>query len=134
MSIKRFSELMTKELDDNDHKGGWLNCDPKDLLIDLCYHSSKLGWALKSKDLAKVKEYAADTANLAMMVLESFEQRYEEPSITQIVTSVHSVKTSPEDYRKGLCRLLIDNTPEEIAVKIEKPVSWIMDIINRKII
>ena len=74
--IKEFSQLMLKEMDANEHKdvrGPWIKVHPKELLADVLYHCGKLAVSIRECDDEGVREYSADVANLAMMVLKAFE-------------------------------------------------------------
>lgn len=77
----KFREFMIKELKSNWTKGdrignihsdgeGWLNCDNKFWLNELYYHVGKLQAATAENNLELIKEYTADVANLALMMLD----------------------------------------------------------------
>lgn len=83
--VKQFVKQMYWELVDNKDKGGrknWLGVNADDLMNQIHEHVSKLqiaylamrkarptGWDKPSPEL--VKEFAADTANLCMMLLDN---------------------------------------------------------------
>lgn len=61
----KFVNQMEHELQNNQHKGNWLNWHPdKDMLFsEIQHHLNKLKNALDSNDKELVKEYSADIAN-----------------------------------------------------------------------
>lgn len=66
-----FLNMMNAELHANSGKGdrpGWLAMDRKTALLEIFYHLAKLQKATKDDDLAGIREYAADVANMAMML------------------------------------------------------------------
>lgn len=68
-----FQQEMIHQLAANERKGdraGWLACDPMQLVIEVYYHTGKLQEAVKNNNADLIKEYSADVANLAMMVLD----------------------------------------------------------------
>lgn len=72
-----FIAAMEREIVANRIKGKWENFKPaKDqLMVQLAYHQSKLMWALQSGHAARVTEFAADVADLAMKAHELYGQR-----------------------------------------------------------
>lgn len=86
---ERFFALMVRELAANDGKGnrpGWLEMRPAEAVAELLYHAGKLSLAVreigsgKTPDprtsgfsLSDVREFAADVANCALMVLDCTE-------------------------------------------------------------
>jgi hypothetical protein len=91
-AVRRFVALMVIELRANDVKGnrpGWLTMDRKTAIAEVHWHASKLAVAAKDLDSEKaqdledcdrretlvrygdpVREFAADVANCALMVLD----------------------------------------------------------------
>lgn len=84
-ALRRFVGLMADELAANDGKGnrpGWLTMGRKEALAEVHWHASKL--AVEAKEASElplaalrnsaapalVREYAADVANCALMVLD----------------------------------------------------------------
>lgn len=68
-----FLALMRRELHANTGKGdrpGWLQMDANTALLEVYYHLSKLQKAVRSNDGPGIQEYAADVANMSMMVLD----------------------------------------------------------------
>lgn len=68
-----FSKLMEKELHANADKGdraGWLNMNREDCMLEIYYHASKLQKATRDSDYPAIKEYAADVANMCMMMVD----------------------------------------------------------------
>ncbi len=68
-----FFAMMRAELHSNADKGdrpGWLEMDNKTALLEIFYHLAKLQKAVKNGDAAGIKEYAADVANMAMMLVD----------------------------------------------------------------
>lgn len=71
---------MDAEMRANRGKGAevdWLRCEPTDLWKETMDHAAKLLQALREKDFARVREFAADTANLAMMTRDTYTVRVE---------------------------------------------------------
>lgn len=69
--LRPFVNLMAQELHANAHKGdrpGWLKMTALECLQEVYYHVAKLKAAVESKDTAHIAEYAADVANLCMML------------------------------------------------------------------
>lgn len=68
-----FMALMEKELHENSGKGdrpGWLAMSSETCLLEIFYHLGKLQKAIRKGEGDSIKEYAADTANLCMMLLD----------------------------------------------------------------
>lgn len=68
-----FAQLMAKELHANARKGdrpGWLNMSPAVAMLEIYYHAAKLQKAVKDGDGDRIREYAADVANMSMMLLD----------------------------------------------------------------
>ncbi len=68
-----FLKLMEHELHANAGKGdrpGWLQMDRKTALLEIYYHLGKLQKATRDNDPAGIVEYAADVANMAMMLVD----------------------------------------------------------------
>lgn len=64
---------MIEQLALNKRKGdraGWLACEPMQLVLEIYYHTGKLQEAVRSNNKNLIKEYSADVANMAMMVLD----------------------------------------------------------------
>lgn len=68
-----FLGLMRAELHANAHKGdrpGWLQMDRKTAILEVFYHMGKLHQAVHRNEVSAIKEYAADVANMCMMLLD----------------------------------------------------------------
>lgn len=68
-----FLALMRKELHANAGKGdreGWLAMHPAECLLELYYHMSKLQKAVKDNNSEGIREFSADVANMAMMMVD----------------------------------------------------------------
>lgn len=68
-----FVALMEAELHTNAGKGdrsGWLSMTPAVGMLEIYYHTSKLQKAVKDGDIDRIREHAADVANMSMMVLD----------------------------------------------------------------
>jgi len=68
-----FLALMRSELHANAHKGdrpGWLQMDSKTAILEVFYHMGKLHQAVHRGEEAAIKEYAADVANMCMMLVD----------------------------------------------------------------
>lgn len=69
-----FVALMRAELHANSEKGdrpGWLAMDTNTALFEIYYHMAKLTYAIRKEDAAGAKEFAADVANMCMMLLDT---------------------------------------------------------------
>jgi len=71
-----FIARMEKEILNNSHKGDWNQWKPeaKDLITEIRYHVLKLKMEVGSSRPERVKEYAADVANLASKAFELADQ------------------------------------------------------------
>lgn len=75
VALTFFGEMMS-ELASNAHKGdrpGWLSMTSRDAISEVLYHAAKLAYATRQFEQGdgtpeKVREFAADVANCAMMV------------------------------------------------------------------
>jgi hypothetical protein len=68
-----FLALMRQELHANSGKGdreGWLAMQPWECLLELYHHMGKLQKAVKDRNSEGIREYAADVANLCMMMVD----------------------------------------------------------------
>nr|WP_228754921.1 hypothetical protein [Pseudomonas aeruginosa] len=68
-----FLKSMEHELHANAGKGnrpGWLQMDRRTALLEIYYHLAKLQKATKDNDAAGIVEYAADVANMSMMLVD----------------------------------------------------------------
>lgn len=68
-----FVAMMRNELHANTSKGdrpGWLKMTRQDVLLELHYHLAKLQKATLNNDVAGIREYGADVANMAMMCVD----------------------------------------------------------------
>lgn len=69
-----FVALMRAELHANSEKGdrpGWLAMDTNTALFEIYYHMAKLTYAIRKEDGAGAREFAADVANMCMMLLDT---------------------------------------------------------------
>lgn len=69
-----FVALMRAELHANSEKGdrpGWLAMDTNTALFEIYYHMAKLTYAIRKEDAAGAREFAADVANMCMMLLDT---------------------------------------------------------------
>ena len=70
-TLAPFLDMMDRELHANADKGdrpGWLSMSSAESLLEIYYHVAKLQKAVKDRDDAGIAEYAADVANMAMML------------------------------------------------------------------
>jgi Lar family restriction alleviation protein len=68
-----FVALMRRELHANAGKGdrpGWLTMDRKTAILEVHHHIAKLQKATLNNDAEGIREFAADVANMAMMVVD----------------------------------------------------------------
>jgi hypothetical protein len=73
--LRPFLALMEKELHANAGKGdrpGWLQMDSKTAILEVFYHMGKLHQAVHRGEAEAIKEYAADVANMCMMLVDVF--------------------------------------------------------------
>lgn len=71
--LRPFLALMETELHANAGKGdrpGWLSMSRQTALLEIYYHVSKLQKAVKDDAADKIREHAADVANMSMMLLD----------------------------------------------------------------
>jgi len=71
--LRPFLALMEKELHANAGKGdrpGWLKMDGKTAILEVFYHMGKLHQAVHRGEAEAIKEYAADVANMCMMLVD----------------------------------------------------------------
>lgn len=68
--VNTFAQLMERELRENDHRGGWGEASPQQLMNMVWGDVQKLDSALERGDLVKAREQAADVANGCMMLLD----------------------------------------------------------------
>ena len=69
-----FAQAMDRELRANRNKGGpaaWREDGSQRMLTELTYHQGKLANAVQRGNVHEVLEFAADVANLAMMVADA---------------------------------------------------------------
>ena len=104
--LRPFIVMMESELQANAHKGdrhGWLSMSRQAALHEIYYHVGKLEDAVKNDSPELIQEYAADVANMAMMLLDvcgglSADDRDESPSGLSVspiaFQSSHSVSPS----------------------------------------
>ncbi len=68
-----FIRMMEKELHANSGKGdrpGWLAMSADTCLLEIYYHLSKLQKSVKDGNGDGIREYAADVANMSMMLVD----------------------------------------------------------------
>lgn len=68
-----FVAMMDAELHANSGKAdrpGWLAMTPAVGMLEIYYHTAKLQKAVKDGDIDRVREYAADVANMSMMMVD----------------------------------------------------------------
>jgi len=73
--VEEMAREMRMELLANVRKGNrqvWKAMPPMQLLMEVYYHAGKLQQAIVCEDKQKIREYAADVANMAMMVADAF--------------------------------------------------------------
>lgn len=66
-----FTRMMLEELRANSSKGdrpGWLSMSKEQAVLEIYYHTAKLQRAVYNREPEKIREFAADVANHAMMV------------------------------------------------------------------
>jgi hypothetical protein len=71
--LRPFLAMMEKELHANAGKGdrpGWLQMDRKTAILEVFYHMGKLHQAVHRGEAEAIKEYAADVANMCMMLVD----------------------------------------------------------------
>ena len=71
--LRPFLAMMEKELHANAGKGdrpGWLQMDSKTAILEVFYHMGKLHQAVHRGEAEAIQEYAADVANMCMMLVD----------------------------------------------------------------
>ncbi len=66
-----FLALMRAELHANSDKGdrpAWLAMDADTAMLEVYHHAAKLAKAVRNDDAARIREHAADVANMALML------------------------------------------------------------------
>lgn len=74
--LKPFVAMMEAELHANSGKGdrpGWLAMSREELLLEIYYHLAKLQKAALKDDAGGIREFGADVANMAMMLVDKCE-------------------------------------------------------------
>lgn len=66
--LRRFAEMMELKLRKNDHKGGWLMDDERDLLIRMVEEQGELAKEVDRGSPERAAAEAVDVANFAMMI------------------------------------------------------------------
>ncbi|MGG4288345.1 hypothetical protein ABEW81_11165 [Priestia megaterium] len=66
--VKWFADQMEEKLRENDHKGGWEDCDYGYLIPRLGEEVNELVQAIVSGQTVSIVKEAADVANFAMMI------------------------------------------------------------------
>lgn len=71
--LSPFVCMMEKELIANQDKGdrfGWLQMTKDQAMLEIYYHTAKLQKAVRDNNPDLISEYAADVANMSMMLLD----------------------------------------------------------------
>lgn len=71
--LRPFVAMMERELHANARKGDrpeWLKMTPAIGMLEIYYHASKLQKAVKHRNAEGIREYAADVANMSMMIVD----------------------------------------------------------------
>ena len=69
--VQRFAKEMEKQLQANEHKGGWEDCDSGFLMSELEKNFNAL-WRLQPSDKAGILRRATNIANFAMMIADNW--------------------------------------------------------------
>lgn len=77
-AIKKFTVHMESKLRENDHKGGWGDCDTFDLFDLLLEEKNELEEAICTTDYKHIIDECADVANFAMMIADNAARMIEE--------------------------------------------------------
>ncbi len=82
-SVMRFAEAMEAELKENDHKGGWKECNIHYLIGRLrneCVELEDVLWGRREMSGNKgIRNEAVDIANFAMMIFDNHQKPAEQP-------------------------------------------------------
>ena len=70
--VARFAEEMEKQLQANEHKGGWKDSDKDFLWEELGKNHSILDFALANRDMPEILRRAANIANFSMMIADNW--------------------------------------------------------------
>jgi len=71
--LQPFVSMMISELHANSGKGdrpGWLSMSRETATLEIYYHVAKLAKAARDNDADRIREYAADVANMSMMLVD----------------------------------------------------------------
>jgi len=73
-AVELFADAMERELQANEHKGGWQGCDKDYLIMRLREETRELIVVLRDPEgtLDTITAEAADVANFAMMIADNF--------------------------------------------------------------
>jgi ribA/ribD-fused uncharacterized protein len=120
--LRPFLALMDFELHANAGKGdrpGWLGMDRSTVLLEVYYHLAKLQKAVRQDERAAIQEYAADVANMAMMVVDvcgclAVEDSSPTPAAEQAAQPSEPAPTQAEPVR----RWPFVETPGEFAERL----------------
>jgi NTP pyrophosphatase (non-canonical NTP hydrolase) len=73
--ILDFAKVMDNELDENDHKTGWLGLSPQWLINRIRQETAELENAIKhKKSKSVILSECADVANFAMMIFDNMQE------------------------------------------------------------
>jgi hypothetical protein len=100
--LKPFVKMMEEELHANADKGdrpGWLSMSTDTCLLEIIYHFGKLQASVKRGDIEGITEYAADVANMSMMLVDICGAL---PAHENHISEVDQLKAENEALRKAL--------------------------------
>lgn len=106
--LRPFVVLMEKELHANSHKGdreGWLQMTEEHALGEIEYHVSKLSSAMANMNPDGIREYAADVANLCMMLLDIGGQLNAAPTPPQPIYDEAKERELLEAWAYSVCHV-----------------------------
>jgi hypothetical protein len=106
--LKPFAQMMEKELHANAGKGdrpGWLSMSTDTCLLEIIYHFGKLQASVKRGDIEGITEYAADVANMSMMLVDICgalpAQEQDNSETDQLKAENESLRQSGAKWKQG---------------------------------
>lgn len=121
--LRPFVALMEKELRANSHKGdreGWLQMTEEQALGEIEYHVSKLSKAMTDMNPDGMREYAADVANLCMMLLDIGGQLAERDALLRKLDDAWNSHDGKERFGKLMQRVEALSASAEPSAPVER--------------
>ena len=134
-----FVAMMRAELHANANKGdrpGWLQMDSKTAILEVFYHMGKLHQAVHRGDAEAIKEYAADVANMCMMLVDvcGLLPTDEQPAPVSVLPADWQDQLFAEMERRFGLRKQIDDdhlVNDDTQLGVEFARDWIVDRLDK---